>query len=390
MNIHEYQAKELLRSYGIPVPRGQVAFTADEAEAAARHLGGELWVVKAQIHAGGRGKAGGVKLARSVAEVRSLASELLGKTLVTKQTGPAGKVVQRVYIEEGCDIARELYLGAVVDRESSSVSFMLSTEGGTEIEEVAEQHPEKIARIVIHPGVGIQAYQLRDAGVQLGLDAKLVRGVTGFAQKLYSAFLALDCSMAEINPLVVNRAGQLIALDAKMGFDSNALYRQHGVMALRDLSEEEPSEIKASEYGLSYIKLDGNIGCLVNGAGLAMATMDILKHFGGQPANFLDVGGSATTERVTEAFRILLGDHVQAIFVNIFGGIMKCDTIANGLVEAARTLSLDVPLIVRLEGTNVDLGKKILAESGLAITSVDSMAEGAQKAVAAASDAGSR
>jgi succinyl-CoA synthetase beta subunit len=387
MNIHEYQAKELLRTHGIPVPRGQVAFTAEEAEAAARHLGGELWVVKAQIHAGGRGKAGGVKLARSYAEVRTLAGEMLGKTLVTKQTGPGGKVVQRVYIEEGCDIARELYLGAVVDRETSAVSFMLSTEGGVEIEEVAEHQPEKIARIAIHPGVGLQAYQLREAGVQLGLDAKLVRGITGFADKLYAAFVKLDCSMAEINPLVVTGAGQFIALDAKMGFDSNALYRQQGVMALRDLGEEEPSEIKASEFDLSYIKLDGDIGCLVNGAGLAMATMDILKHFGGQPANFLDVGGSATTERVTEAFRILLGDNVKAIFVNIFGGIMKCDTIADGLVEAARILSLDVPLIVRLEGTNVELGKRILSESGLAITPADSMADGAQKAVAAAAGA---
>jgi succinyl-CoA synthetase beta subunit len=387
MNIHEYQAKELLRTHGIPVPRGQVAFTAEEAEAAARHLGGELWVVKAQIHAGGRGKAGGVKLARSYAEVRSVAGAMLGTTLVTKQTGPAGKVVQRVYIEEGCDIARELYLGAVVDRETSAVSFMLSTEGGMEIEEVAEHQPEKIARIAIHPGVGLQAYQLREAGVQLGLDAKLVRGVTGFAEKLYAAFVALDCSMAEINPLVVTGSGQLIALDAKMGFDGNALYRQPGVVALRDLGEEEPSEIKASEFDLSYIKLEGDIGCLVNGAGLAMATMDILKHFGGQPANFLDVGGSATTEKVTEAFRILVGDQVKAIFVNIFGGIMKCDTIANGLVEAARVLSLDVPLIVRLEGTNVELGKQILRDSGLAITPADSMADGAQKAVAAVAGA---
>ncbi|MGM0578289.1 MAG: ADP-forming succinate--CoA ligase subunit beta [Myxococcota bacterium] len=384
MNIHEHQAKEVLRSYGIPVPAGQVAFTAAEAEQAAKQLGGDLWVVKAQIHAGGRGKAGGVKVVKSVAEVHEAANAMLGSTLVTHQTGPQGKVVNRVYVEEGCDIASELYLGGVVDREADTVSFMLSTEGGVEIEKVAAETPEKIARIVTHPGVGLQPYQVRNAAEQLGLDARLARRITAFAQKLYKAFVEKDASMAEINPLVVTGGGDVIALDAKIGFDSSALFRHKDIVELRDLTEEEPSEIRASEHDLSYIKLDGDIGCLVNGAGLAMATMDILKHFGGEPANFLDVGGSATTEKVTEAFRILVGDDVKAIFVNIFGGIMKCDTIANGLVEAANTLHLDVPLVVRLEGTNVELGKKILADSGLTITSADSMADGAEKAVAAA------
>ncbi len=386
MNIHEHQAKELLKSYGVPVGEGRVAFSVDEAVQAAEALGGEVWVVKAQIHAGGRGKAGGVKLARSLAEVREHATDILGKTLVTHQTGPAGKVVRRLYVEAGCDIARELYLGAVVDREHDAVSFMLSTEGGVEIEKVAAETPEKIARITVHPGVGLQPYQVREAGKQLGMDAKLTRRVGAFADALYEAFVDLDCSLAEVNPLVVTGSGSVLALDAKMGFDSNAMFRQASVKALRDLTEEEPTEIAAGKHGLSYIKLDGDIGCLVNGAGLAMATMDILKHFGGQPANFLDVGGSATTERVTEAFRILLADDVKAIFVNIFGGIMKCDTIANGLVAAAKTLGLEVPLVVRLEGTNVELGKAILAESGLTITAAASMADGAQKAVDAARD----
>ncbi|MCB9733804.1 MAG: ADP-forming succinate--CoA ligase subunit beta [Deltaproteobacteria bacterium] len=383
MNIHEYQAKALLRDYGIPVPRGHVAFSAEEARSAADNLGGSLWVVKAQIHAGGRGKGGGVKLAKSKAEVEALAKTMLGMQLVTKQTGPEGKKVQRIYIEEGADIARELYLGMVVDRQTSAVTVMLSTEGGTEIEEVAAENPDAIVKIHVHPGVGVQPFQVRDAAKRLGLEGKLVRSLTSFITKLYTAFVDLDCSLAEVNPLVVTGAQEVIALDAKLNFDSNALYRHPKVADLRDLTEENPSEVAASAHGLSYIKLDGDIGCLVNGAGLAMATMDILKYFGGEPANFLDVGGSATTERVTEAFRILLGDHVKAIFVNIFGGIMKCDTLANGLVEAARTLSLDVPLIVRMEGTNVALGKQILAESGLEITSADSMADGAEKAVAA-------
>ena len=387
MKIHEYQAKELLRGYGIPVPRGQVATTPNEAVEAAEALGGPLWVVKAQIHAGGRGKGGGVKLARSLEAVREHASAILGSQLVTHQTGPEGKTVHRVYIEEGLDIARELYLGAVIDRERGVVSFMLSTEGGTEIETVAAERPELIVTMPAHPALGLQAYQVRVACQQLGIDAKLARRITAFTLKLYEAFVDLDCSLAEINPLLITGAGEVVALDAKMNFDSNALFKHAAVVGLRDLTEEEPSEVQAKAHGLSFIKLDGDIGCLVNGAGLAMATMDILKHFGGEPANFLDVGGSATTEKVTEAFRILVEDGVKAIFVNIFGGIMRCDTIADGLVAAARTLSLDVPLIVRLEGTNVELGKRILAESGLAITAAESMADGAHKAVAAVSAA---
>ncbi len=383
MNIHEHQAKGLLAQYGVPVPRGKAAFSVDEAVAAAEELGGDLWVVKAQIHAGGRGKAGGVKLARSIDEVRAHSEDILGKVLVTHQTGPEGKEVKRLYVEEGCDIARELYLGAVVDRETSAITFMLSTEGGTEIEEVAEENPDAIAKIHVNPAVGVQPFQVRDAAAKLGLDARVARGLGRFVNALYSAFTDLDASLAEINPLVIQGDGSLLALDAKMGFDSNALYRQKAVLELRDLSEENASEVLAKEHELSYIKLDGDIGCLVNGAGLAMATMDILKAFGGEPANFLDVGGSATTERVTEAFRILLGDNVKAIFVNIFGGIMKCDTIASGLVEASRALGMEVPLIVRLAGTNVELGKSILAESGLTILNADSMADGAQKAVAA-------
>ena len=385
MNIHEHQAKELLRRFGIPTPDGRVAYDADQAVAGAGELGGDLWVVKAQIHAGGRGKAGGVKLARTVEQVRECATALLGATLVTHQTGPEGKLVNRIYVEAGCDIDRELYLGAVVDRETSAVSFMLSSEGGVEIETVAEESPEKIAKFTAHPGVGVAAYQVRTAAEQIGLTPREARKLNGFVTKLYTAFVGLDAAMAEINPLVITGAGEFIALDAKMGFDSNALYRHPEVAELRDITEEAPSEVIASKHHLSYIKLDGNIGCLVNGAGLAMATMDILKHFGGEPANFLDVGGSATTERVTEAFRILLADDVKAIFINIFGGIMKCDTIANGLVAAAATLGMDVPLIVRLAGTNVDLGREILANSGLNIMAVDSMADGARKAVSAAS-----
>jgi succinyl-CoA synthetase beta subunit len=384
MNIHEHQAKGLLQQYGVPVPRGTAAYSVDEAVQAAHDLGGEIWVVKAQIHAGGRGKAGGVKIARSIEEVRTHATDILGRVLVTHQTGPEGKEVRRLYIEEGCDIARELYLGAVVDRETSAVTFMLSTEGGTEIEEVAASNPEAIAKIHVNPAVGVQAYQIRNAAAQLGLDAKVARGLTRFVDALYSAFTDLDASLAEINPLVIQSDGKLLALDAKMGFDSNALYRQPKVTELQDLTEENPSEVAAKAHGLSYIKLDGDIGCLVNGAGLAMATMDILKAFGGEPANFLDVGGSATTEVVTEAFRILLGDNVKAIFVNIFGGIMKCDTIASGLVEASRSLGMKVPLIVRLAGTNVELGRKILAESGLTILTAETMADGAELAVAAA------
>ena len=387
MNIHEHQAKALLKQFAIPVPEGRVAFSVEEARAAADSLGGPIWVVKAQIHAGGRGKAGGVKLAKSKPEVETLAKQMLGMKLVTKQTGPEGKIVNRIYIEEGVDIARELYLGMVVDRATGGITIMLSSEGGTEIEEVAATNPDAIVKIHVSPAVGVEPFQLRVAGAQLGLSQKLIRNLTKFVTSLYEAFTAMDCSLLEINPLVVTSAEAVIALDAKINFDSNALYRHQNIADLRDLSEEDPSEVAASNHDLSYIKLDGTIGCLVNGAGLAMATMDILKYFGGEPANFLDVGGSATVERVTEAFRILMADRVHAIFVNIFGGIMKCDTIATGLVTAARTLNLNVPLVVRLEGTNVDLGKQILRESGLEIISADSMADGAAKAVAAAAKA---
>ena len=387
MNIHEHQAKALLKQYGIPVPEGRVAFSVEEARAAADALGGPLWVVKAQIHAGGRGKAGGVKLAKSKPEVEELAEKMLGMKLVTHQTGADGKIVNRIYIEQGVDIGRELYLGMVVDRATSAVTIMLSTEGGTEIEEVAAHNPEAILKIHVTPAVGVQAFQIRNVAAALGLSGKLARNLTKFVTSLYEGFVAMDCSLLEINPLVVTKAEEVIALDAKINFDSNALYRHQNIADLRDLTEEEPSEVAASNHDLSYIKLDGTIGCLVNGAGLAMATMDILKYFGGEPANFLDVGGSATVEKVTEAFRILMADKVHAIFVNIFGGIMKCDTIATGLITAARSLNLDVPIVVRLEGTNVELGKQLLAESGLVIISADSMADGAKKAVAAANRA---
>jgi succinyl-CoA synthetase beta subunit len=387
VNVHEYQAKMLLRDYGIPVPRGIAAFNVQDAARAASELPGPIWVVKAQIHAGGRGKGGGVKLARSQEEVKTLASEMLGMTLVTHQTGPEGKVVKRLYIEDGVDIARELYLAALVDRATGGVTIMLSAEGGMEIEEVAAERPEAIIRIHVNPAVGLQAFQVREAARSLGGSSKFVRNLSSFLEKFYRAFVDLDCSLAEVNPLVVTSQDEVIALDAKLNFDSNALYRQPKVAALRDISEEAPSEVLASKYDLSYIALDGDIGCLVNGAGLAMATMDILKFYGGAPANFLDVGGSATTEKVTEAFKILVGDEVKSIFVNIFGGIMKCDTIANGVITAARSLDLKIPIVVRMEGTNVELGKQILAESGLAIVTADTMADGAEKAVALAKGA---
>jgi succinyl-CoA synthetase beta subunit len=377
----------LLRDYGIPVPRGIAAFNVHEAVAAANELPGPIWVVKAQIHAGGRGKGGGVKIAKSHDEVRELASRILGMTLVTHQTGPEGKLVQRLYIEDGVDIKRELYLACVVDRATSAVTVMLSAEGGVEIEEVAAERPEAIIRIHVNPAVGLQAFQVREAARKLGGSAKFARNLASFLEKFYRAFIDLDCSLAEVNPLVVTGQDEVIALDAKLNFDSNALYRQPKVAALRDISEEAPSEVLASKFDLSYIKLDGDIGCLVNGAGLAMATMDILKFSGGSPANFLDVGGSATTEKVTEAFKILVADQVKAIFVNIFGGIMKCDTIANGIITAARSLDLQIPIVVRMEGTNVELGKKLLAESGLAIVSANTMADGAEKAVALAKGA---
>jgi succinyl-CoA synthetase beta subunit len=382
MNIHEYQGKEILRKYGVSVPNGKVAFTVEEAVEAAKELGSQVCVVKAQIHAGGRGKAGGVKVAKNLDEVRTYASEILGKTLVTHQTGPEGKEVKRLLIEEGCDIKKEYYVGLVLDRATSRVVLMASEEGGTEIEEVAEKTPEKIFKEEIDPVVGLMPYQARRIAFNINIPKELVNQAVKFMMGLYNAYIEKDCSIAEINPLVVTGDGKVMALDAKLNFDSNALYRQKEVLAYRDLEEEDPKEIEASKYDLSYISLDGNIGCMVNGAGLAMATMDIVKHYGGDPANFLDVGGGATAEKVTEAFKIILSDpNVKGIFVNIFGGIMKCDVIAEGVVEAAKQVQLSVPLVVRLEGTNVDLGKKILAESGLAITPAESMADGAQKIV---------
>lgn len=382
MNIHEYQGKEILRQYGVTVPNGKVAFTVDEAVEAAKELGTEVCVVKAQIHAGGRGKAGGVKVAKNVDEVRTYANEILGKTLITHQTGPEGKEVKRLLIEEGCDIKKEYYIGLVLDRATSRVVLMASEEGGTEIEEVAEQTPEKIFKEVIDPVVGLTPFQARRIAFHINIPKELIGKTVKFMLGLYTAFVEKDCSIAEINPLVVTGDGNVMALDAKLNFDANALYRQKDILAFRDLDEEDPKEIEASKYDLSYISLNGNIGCMVNGAGLAMATMDIIKYYGGDPANFLDVGGGATAEKVTEAFKIILSDqNVKGIFVNIFGGIMKCDIIATGVVEAAKQVELKVPLVVRLEGTNVDLGKKILQDSGLNIIAAESMADGAQKIV---------
>jgi succinyl-CoA synthetase beta subunit len=382
MNIHEYQGKEVLRQYGVVVPRGKVAFTVDEAVAAAQELGSSVVVVKAQIHAGGRGKAGGVKVAKSLDEVRTYASDILGKVLVTHQTGPEGKEVKRLLIEEGCNIKKEYYVGVVVDRATGRVVMMASEEGGTEIEEVAAHSPEKIFKEVVDPAVGLQPFQARKLAYAINIPTELVNKAVKFMTALYNAFVDKDCSIAEINPLVVTGEGDVMALDAKLNFDSNALFRHKDILELRDLEEEDEKEIEASKFDLSYIALDGNIGCMVNGAGLAMSTMDIIKYYGGEPANFLDVGGGATTEKVTAAFKIILSDaNVRGIFVNIFGGIMKCDVIANGVVAAAKEVGLDRPLVVRLEGTNVDLGKKILNESGLNIVAADSMADGAQKIV---------
>lgn len=382
MNIHEYQGKEVLRNYGVSVPNGKVAFTVEEAVEAAKELGTAVCVVKAQIHAGGRGKAGGVKVAKSLEEVRTYAEQILGSTLVTHQTGPEGKEVKRLLIEEGCDIKKEYYVGLVLDRATSQVVLMASEEGGTEIEEVAEKTPEKIFKEYVDPAVGLQAFQARRIAFNINIPKELVGQAAKFMMSLYTAFVEKDCSIAEINPLVVTGDGKVMALDAKLNFDSNALYRHKDILALRDLDEEDPKEIEASKYDLNYISLDGNIGCMVNGAGLAMATMDIIKYYGGDPANFLDVGGGATTEKVTEAFKIILSDqNVKGIFVNIFGGIMKCDVIANGVVEATKQVGLELPLVVRLEGTNVEIGKKILSESGLNITAAESMADGAQKIV---------
>ncbi len=384
MNIHEYQAKGLLAKYGVAVPRGGVAFTPDEAMNAARDLPGPVWVVKAQIHAGGRGKGGGVKVVKSLDEVDEASRAMLGMNLVTHQTGPGGKEVKRIYIEDGCDIARELYLGAVVDRATKSVTLMASTEGGMEIEEVAAKTPEKILMVSVDPATGMMPYMARRLAFGLGLEGKQVGSAVKFITALYNAFIDLDASLVEINPLVVTGAGDIMALDAKMNFDDNALYRHKDIEELRDPDEEDPTELEAARHDLNYIKLDGEIGCMVNGAGLAMATMDIIKLHGGEPANFLDVGGGATKERVTTAFKIILSDpNVRGILVNIFGGIMRCDVIAEGVVAAAKEVSLKVPLVVRLEGTNVDLGKKILAESGLTITSADDLADAAEKVVSA-------
>ncbi|RQM96342.1 ADP-forming succinate--CoA ligase subunit beta [Staphylococcus warneri] len=382
MNIHEYQGKEIFRSMGVAVPEGRVAFTAEEAVEKAKELDSDVYVVKAQIHAGGRGKAGGVKIAKSLSEVETYANELLGKQLVTHQTGPEGKEVKRLYIEQGCDIQKEYYVGFVIDRATDKVTLMASEEGGTEIEEVAAKTPEKIFKETIDPVVGLSPYQARRIAFNINIPKESINKAAKFLISLYNVFIEKDCSIVEINPLVTTGDGDVLALDAKLNFDDNALFRHKDIMELRDLEEEDPKEIEAFKYDLSYIALDGDIGCMVNGAGLAMATMDTINHFGGNPANFLDVGGGATKEKVTEAFKIILGDeHVKGIFVNIFGGIMKCDVIAEGIVAAVKEVELTLPLVVRLEGTNVERGKEILNDSGLAIEPASTMAEGAQKIV---------
>ncbi len=384
MKIHEYQAKEILRKFGVATPQGFPCFTVDEAVQAADKLGGPVWVVKAQIHAGGRGKGGGVKLARSREEVRSLAGSILGMQLKTHQTGPQGQKVRRLLLEEGADIKKELYVGMVVDRGSQRVVLMASSEGGMDIEEVAANTPEKIHKVTIDPLAGLTDRDAEDVARKIGVSADAVPQARDLLKGLYQAFDRTDASLAEVNPLIETGDGKVLALDAKMNFDDNALFRHPDIVALRDLDEEDPAEIEASKFDLSYIQLEGNIGCLVNGAGLAMATMDIIKLYGGSPANFLDVGGGASTEKVTEAFKIMLRNpNLKGILINIFGGIMKCDVIAAGVVEAARQVSLKVPLVVRLEGTNVDLGKKILAESGLPIISASNMADAAEKVVKA-------
>jgi succinyl-CoA synthetase beta subunit len=388
MKIHEYQAKEILRKYGVITPRGVACFSVDEAVAAANKLGGKVWVVKAQIHAGGRGKGGGVKVAKSVDEVREWASKILGMQLKTHQTGPEGQKVRRLLIEEGAVIRKELYIGLVVDRGTQEVCVMASSEGGMDIEEVATHTPEKIHKVFVDPQKGLADAQADDLARKIGVPDASVPKARAILQSLYKAFWETDASLVEINPLILTGNGDIVALDAKMNFDDNALYRHEDIVAMRDLDEEDPAEIEASKHGLSYVSLDGNIGCLVNGAGLAMATMDTIKLFGGEPANFLDVGGGATTEKVTEAFKLMLRNPgLRAILVNIFGGIMKCDVIATGVVEAAKQVKLAVPLVVRMKGTNEDLGKKILAESGLPIISADNMAEAGQKVVAAAKGA---
>ena len=397
MNIHEYQGKQLLSQYGVPVPRGHVAFTVEEAVKAAEELGGSVFVVKSQIHAGGRGAGrfeddpdgkGGVRVVKSIEEVRENAEQMLNHILITKQTGAAGKKVNRLYIEEGCDIARELYVGMLLDRETSRLTMMASTEGGMEIEEVAEATPEKILKVAIDPATGMLPFHARQLAFGLGLEGKQVGAAVKFMLSMYKAFTDLDCSIVEINPLVVTGSGDVIALDAKINFDDNSLFRHKDVEAMRDESEEDPAELEAAKHELNYIKLDGSIGCMVNGAGLAMGTMDIIQLYGGRPANFLDVGGGATKERVTTAFKIILSDdNVEGILVNIFGGIMRCDIIAEGVVAAAREVSLKVPLVVRLEGTNVEQGKQIMANSGLPIISGDNLADAAAKIVKAVKEA---
>ena len=393
MNIHEHQAKSLLSKFGVTVPRGAVAYSVKEAVSAAKKLQSSVYVVKSQIHAGGRGAGqfldsktdkGGVRVVKTLSEVKESAEEMLGKVLLTKQTGPEGRRVQRIYVEEGCEIESEFYLSLLVDRNNSCVTLIASIEGGMEIEEVAENAPEKIINVTIDATTGLRSHHARKVAFQLGLRDKQIDEAVSFLQAIYKAFIQLDASTIEINPLVLNKSGNLVALDAKMNFDSNALYRQPEIENLRDLSEEEPAEVEAAKSELNYVKLDGNNGCMVNGAGLAMATMDIIKLHGGEPANFLDVGGGATKERVSAAFKIILSDiNVKGILVNIFGGIMKCDIIADGVVAAANELGLKIPLVVRLEGTNVELGKKIMAESGLPIISADNLGEAAEKIVAA-------
>jgi len=394
MNIHEYQAKKLLKEYGAPVSEGRAVLRAEEAKSAAGELDGPIWVVKAQIHAGGRGKgkfieasagdAGGVRITKSVAEAADEAQKMLGRTLVTKQTGPAGKVVNRIYIESGAAIERELYLAVLVDRQTSRIAFVCSTEGGMDIEDVAHNTPEKVLTFTVDPASGISGFHGRKVAFALGLEGKQVKQCVSLINTLYKMFTEKDCEMLEINPLIVTTDGDLKCLDAKMGFDSNALYRQADVMALRDETEEDPKELAASKFDLNYIALDGEIGCMVNGAGLAMATMDIIKLYGSAPANFLDVGGGATTEKVTEAFKIITSDpNVKGILVNIFGGIMRCDVIAEGVIAAVKDVGLKVPLVVRLEGTNVELGKKIINESGMNVIAADNLSDAAEKIVKA-------
>lgn len=388
MNIHEYQAKKLLKQVGVPVPVGQEAFSVEEAVAAAKTLGGSLWVLKAQIHAGGRGKAGGVVLCRSVDEVQAAAQKLLGSTLVTHQTGPKGQQVRRLYVEQGCNIDKELYLSLLVDRHSERIAVIASAAGGMDIEEVAAKTPEKILSFTIDPVIGLESYHARKVAFALGLKDQAIKQMGKLLHGLYQGFVASDMNMLEINPLVVTKEGDLIALDAKVTFDDNALFRHPHIEALRDTDEEDPMETQAKEHELSYVKLDGNIGCMVNGAGLAMATMDIIKLHGGEPANFLDVGGGATQEKVSAAFKLILADpNVQAILINIFGGIMRCDVIAQGIVAAAREISLKVPMVVRLQGTNMDLGKQILKDSKLAVISADELSDAAHKVVQAAKEA---